>query len=166
MAHSDPQRLALPDAICRILGGIGVERDRALLEVCEDVLTSLGEHYARPPWRDPVPEPFRFTPRELLAARLADNAGLARLFGEWRDLVLTYEGQCARRLEVLRSTARTLLRLREQAPDPPGFDAGLDQLFGFVLDAWGCDLDVGPSRDWTQRQTRRFDLLARELRDI
>lgn len=166
MRIDDAQRLQLPDAIGRILGRPGSDRDRALLEVCDDVLESLGEHYVKPLPEPRLPEAFRGISREQLSNQVHASGAIALAFGQWRNAVLSHEEQCARKLEVLRSTARTLLRLRDQAPEPEAFDAKLDRLFNHVAAVWRCDLDTGSNRDWSLRLARRYDLLPAALREL
>jgi len=163
--RADEHCLGLSDAIRTILGGSGRERDVALYRVAEDVLATLGEFYAPSRAAPVVPEPLRGISSESLRERVREPA-IAFMFGTFRNLVLEHEENAARKLEVLRSTARTLLRLRDGAHAPEKLDGMVHALGSFVLSAWGKDLDLSADRAWSLRVSRRYDLLPTAWREL
>jgi hypothetical protein len=163
--QADDTCLALSDAIREILGSDGRARDVALYRVCQDVCETLGVYYARPVPVPVLPEAFRGVSTESLRQQVQTPA-IGFSFGIFRNGVLEFEGTCARRLEVLRSTARTLLRLRDQAHSPEKLDRMLDAVGSFVHSVWGVDLDLTGDRAWSLRVSRRYDLLPVSWREL
>jgi hypothetical protein len=164
--QADDTCLALSDAIREILGSDGRARDVALYRVCQDVCETLAWFYGRPTPVPAVPDAFRGISAESLRQQVLAAPAIGYSFGIFRNAVLEYEGTCARRLEVLRSTARTLLRLRDQAHDPAKLDRMLDAVGSFVHGVWGLDLDLSADRAWSLRVSRRYDLLPPPWREL
>ena len=133
------------------------ERDRALWKSAEDVLRSLDEFYLRPP-APPVPARLRGATTDSIRREALSDPAFALTFGQFRLAVLTHEERSARRLEVLRGTARTLIRLRDLA-GAERVDPMLQHLADFVQRAWGFDLDLDAGRDWALNVSMRHDLL-------
>jgi hypothetical protein len=155
----------LADAVKRILRGTDRERNLALWRVCLEVCRDLEKFYM--PVHAPSPRSEFDVELDELRTRLQANPEFARAFGSYRDLVLEHEGIHARRLEVLRSTAVTLLRLRDLAESAEHVDRMLEKLGSFVHHAWGFDLDLSPNRrDWGLWRARRYDLLSPRAREL
>lgn len=144
-------------------------RDVALYRAAEDVLRSLETHYG-PPEPPKLLDGLRGrTFESLREACSAPNSAYARQFGIFRNAVLLHEEQCAQRLDVLRSTAQLLTRLREGAREPQRLTAMLEQLASFVAQRWRLDLpldDVPGHRGWSLRVSRRYDLLPPTWRSL
>lgn len=151
------------DVVAAILTSDNAERDRALWRSTLDVLRVLDEHYTQPRNLPTVPTLLRGATRESIQQR-RDDPGFALAFGQFRFSVMAYEEQSARRLEVLRGTARTLLRLRDHAPER--VDEMLQHLADFVAREWRLDLGLDAGREWALRVTMRFDLLPPSWRDV
>jgi hypothetical protein len=163
---SDEPTLKLADIIRDVMRSTGRTRDVALFRTSQDVVETLALHYAVPTNVPSVPDALRGLSVETLRERVREQPAIAFLFGTFRNDVLEYEETCARKLEVLRGTARNLLRLRDLAHTPTLIESLLSQLGSFVHSAWGRDLDVSADRGWSLRVSRRYDLLPRAWREL
>jgi hypothetical protein len=141
-----------------ILSGTERERDVALYRICEDVLRCLESSYL-PPREPPRMIGLAGLSVEELRDKCDKDPKFAYGFGVFRDSVLNYEGDAARRLETLRSTARTLERLLVKSTDRERVQSMLYRLGEFMAARWRCDLDLSGGRDWSLRMVRRYDLL-------
>lgn len=145
------------------------ERNRALWRVAQEVLKHLDAHYRYPSPEPSMPPSYRgATVESIQRAASADGpigSAYAMAFGAYRNSILEFEGLCARRLDVLRGTARTLLKLREVAGAEHA-DPMLQHLADFVARHWRVDLGLDADRDWPLRVARRYDLLPPSWRYV
>lgn len=105
------------------------------------------------PWFDLAPQAIPFTANSN-----------QELFGAYRNAVLEYEGACAKQLDALVWSLRTLMRLR----DKPGantarIDAVSGPLMALLSEHWQVPEDVlaqsAKDRNWSQKHTRQLELL-------
>lgn len=167
--HNDQARIdafAVSDLVRDVLQGSGRKRDVALFHVCRDVVETLDFYYAPPGPVPALPDALRGVSFPGLCELVREKPAVAFIFGTFRNLVLEHEETCARRLEILRSSVRTLLRLRELAHDAARINAMLTEIGAFVSEVWRRDLDVSGDRDWSLRVSRRYDLLPRSWREL
>lgn len=154
------------DAALAVFHGESRERDVALYRVALDVCKSVGAHYGPPEPPQPI-SGLSGMSLEVLRGKLRDDSSFARIFGQNRASILEHEEKCARRLDVLRSTAATLVRLAQKAEDPSRLHAMLDELGTFVAHRWRIDINLDTSdRDWSLRVSRRYDLLPPSWRSL
>lgn len=154
-----PDDLELASAVRTILAGTPAElavRGRAELRLARAVCEQLGDY--RPPVPPSLPSGFAGKSAEEICAEARRDPAFAANFGAYRNLVLLHEETCAKRLEVLRSTARVLIRHGETVQNPQ-ISAWLEQLSGFVVHVWRLDLNLGRDRGWSLRVSRKYHLL-------
>lgn len=155
---------SFPEIVRELYRGEQSERDAALLRLAEDVCSKLVEHYS-PPTPPERLAPLRGLTLEDLREKLK-GSDFSKTFGEWRDAVLQHEERCAGRLEILQSTANTLMRLESRQPDPARVWAMLDQLGRHAAERWRQDLPARRDPGWALKVSRRYDLLPPSWRTV
>lgn len=154
--------------LANLLGDHGLDRDLARWEHCDGVCNALDDY--RQSACSEMPYLLRqHTVVTLIDAMAAkDGAALATAFGNYRALVTSTEADNARKLGVLAGVSFELDALRIVAENKRPIDHALQKLSFTLRGAWRVELPETAHniRLWATRATRRYDLLAREWREL
>jgi hypothetical protein len=173
---TDPQRIDWGLLVsCILTHDDGRDRLRAQWNACNEVLENLQAY-------GPIgfaPLPFALTKIDCASEILTNSAradvehnfdakNVVKAFASWRAHVTEVEALNASRLFMLASTLRTLADLHGKASQPELVLARIADLGKFIESAWGVaiPLSTGDIRSWSQRVTRRYDLLSVEWREL
>jgi len=151
----------------------GRDRLRAQWNACNEVIEHPAAYY---------PLGFMALPSLLEHMQLSDviahaaradeeksqsGRNVVRAFASWRLHVTEVEALNAGRLHMLASTLRTLADLHAKSSQPEIVLARIADLGSFIETAWAVAVPLsGDIRTWSQRITRRYDLLAADWREL